>query len=361
MPLNGIENEQRTYRNEQMPYKPDLMVQKELRMTAIVAKDFNYVKIDNILVRDDKHREVRKGTDAWNDFVDSIREYGVIQPITLSVNKDQKGTFKLVTGLHSLRGAEEAGLKVIPAVCIDVNDDEMNFIQIQENLHRRQDTPSEFGRTVRRLMANPKYQNLSKEQWLKKLAMKKSTSWFDSQMALNNLIPEVSTKVDAGEIAISKAYQLAKLPAELQIEWMEKAESMNANEFQVATDAVVADLKKAKSGDKREADPLRAAVRRGVKEFKLEIGRLEELLAASPEDKYLKGRYDMLMWSIKLDPETLALEDAEKKQKEKARTEFIKRRKAYIEADTLARDKKLKEDGFLPDGTRSETTEAPMK
>jgi len=61
----------------------------------------------------------------------------------------QKATFALAPTAGKRRG--QAGLTVMPAVVLDVSDDQVEVLRTQENLRRRGLKPSETARAIRRL------------------------------------------------------------------------------------------------------------------------------------------------------------------------------------------------------------------
>lgn len=68
------------------------------------------------------------------ELCESIKQYGVIQPI--SVRKISGNMYELVTGERRLRASTMAGLKEIPAIIVDVNDNESAVMALIENLQR---------------------------------------------------------------------------------------------------------------------------------------------------------------------------------------------------------------------------------
>jgi len=71
-------------------------------------------------------------------FAETIREHGVISPITI---RPAGKRFEIVCGERRWKGAKAAGLKTIPAVVRALLDDEAKEIQIVENLQREDVTP----------------------------------------------------------------------------------------------------------------------------------------------------------------------------------------------------------------------------
>jgi ParB family chromosome partitioning protein len=71
--------------------------------------------------------------EALSELVQSVRERGVIQP--LLVRKVADG-FELIAGERRFRAAQEAGLKDVPAIVMDVSDREALELALVENIQR---------------------------------------------------------------------------------------------------------------------------------------------------------------------------------------------------------------------------------
>ena len=72
---------------------------------------------------------------ALEELADSIRAYGILQPIT--VRKMSGGAYELVAGERRLRAAELAGLETIPAILMQVSDSDSAVMAFIENIQRQ--------------------------------------------------------------------------------------------------------------------------------------------------------------------------------------------------------------------------------
>ena len=73
--------------------------------------------------------------DSLKELSESIRQYGVIQPIT--VRKMHDGTYELVAGERRLKACGLAGMLKIPAILIDMEDEDSAIVALIENIQRQ--------------------------------------------------------------------------------------------------------------------------------------------------------------------------------------------------------------------------------
>ena len=123
---------------------------------------------------------------ALRELAQSIKEQGVIQPVTvrkLGYNKSQ-----LISGERRLRASKMAGLAKIPAFIRLANDEQMLELALIENIHRENLNAIEVAISYQRLIDEC---NLTQE--------------------------EVSEKVGKSRSAVANFLRLLKLPAEVQL------------------------------------------------------------------------------------------------------------------------------------------------
>ena len=78
--------------------------------------------------------------DALNELAKSIRQHGIIQPLVLRKIGDK---YEIIAGERRYKAAYIAGLTKVPAVIIDLNDNESAEVAIVENIQRKNLSPIE--------------------------------------------------------------------------------------------------------------------------------------------------------------------------------------------------------------------------
>ena len=73
--------------------------------------------------------------DALAELTESIRMYGVLQPLT--VRKAMDGSFELVAGERRLRASRAAGLDKVPCILVNVSEQDSGLLALVENLQRQ--------------------------------------------------------------------------------------------------------------------------------------------------------------------------------------------------------------------------------
>ena len=96
-------------------------------------------------------RQPRKHFDerAMRDLVESVRERGILQPIT--VQRDPAGGYFVVTGERRLRAAREVELKRVPVLVVDLTETELRLDRVIENRQRKGLTDTEFAAALREI------------------------------------------------------------------------------------------------------------------------------------------------------------------------------------------------------------------
>jgi ParB family chromosome partitioning protein len=123
--------------------------------------------------------------EALQELAASIRELGIIQPLTLRQISPEK--YQLISGERRLRASQLAGLTEVPAYIRIANDQSMLEMALVENIQRENLNAIEIGLSYQRLIEECKYTQL-----------------------------ELGTKISKSRSDIANHLRLLKLPAEIQ-------------------------------------------------------------------------------------------------------------------------------------------------
>jgi ParB family chromosome partitioning protein len=144
--------------------------------------------------------------DSLRELTNSIREHGVIQPVTVRARPN--GSFELVSGERRMRASIEAGLTEIPAYVLDVDTDrKMLELAIIENVQRQQFNPIEEAEAYHRLIEEC---DLTQEEVAEKIAKDRST--ITNFLRLLRLPEEIKESLRKGQLGMGHAKAVMSVP-----------------------------------------------------------------------------------------------------------------------------------------------------
>jgi len=185
--------------------------------------------------------------DALKELSISIKELGVIQPVT--VRKMKGNQYQLVSGERRLRASKMAGLENIPAYVRLANDQQSLEMALVENIQRQDLDPIEIGLSYQRLIEEI---NLTQDQLSERVGKKRST--ITNYMRLLKLDPIVQTGIRDQFISMGHGRALVniedtKIQLDLYKQIVKKGLSVRAVEV------LVRKLKNPKAGPSSYASP----------------------------------------------------------------------------------------------------------
>lgn len=145
--------------------------------------------------------------DALNELANSIREKGVIQPITVRKIKAEK--YQIVAGERRWRASKLVGLNKIPAVIRNFDDQEMLEIALIENIQREDLNPVEEAKAYKEMLDNFE---ITQAELAKQVG--KSRSNVSNMVRLLKLAEKVKNHLERGTITIGHARALLSLEDE---------------------------------------------------------------------------------------------------------------------------------------------------
>ena len=141
---------------------------------------------------------------SLKDLANSIKGKGVIQPITVRKVKAEK--YQIVAGERRWRASKIAGLKKIPAVIRNFDDQEMLEIALIENIQREDLNPVEEAKAYKEMLNNF---DITQEELASRVG--KSRSNISNMVRLLNLDDKVKNHLRQGTISVGHARALLSL------------------------------------------------------------------------------------------------------------------------------------------------------
>lgn len=183
------------------------MLENKLNITKLEKKDeqknITYLNIDCVRPNPYQPRKQFSKT-ALEELCESIKQYGVIQPI--NVRKISINNYELVAGERRLRAAIMAGLKEIPAIIVNVNDNDSAVIALIENLQREDLSYMEEAEGYNHLIND---HGFTQEELAQKIS--KSQSTIANKIRLLRLPPMVKKMLADNNLTERHARALLKL------------------------------------------------------------------------------------------------------------------------------------------------------
>ena len=163
--------------------------------------------------------------DALIELSESIKQYGVLQPLLVS---DKKDYYEIIAGERRWRAAKMAGLKEIPVIVKEFSDEEVVEISLIENIQREDLNPIEEAQAYKRLLEEF---SLKQDEIADKVS--KSRTAVTNSLRLLKLDEKVQQMLTDDMISAGHARALLALPTgELQVKTAQKIydEKLNVRE-----------------------------------------------------------------------------------------------------------------------------------
>ena len=223
---------------------------------------------------------------AIEELAASIREYGLIQPIT--VRPLDKGYYQIIAGERRWRAARLAGLTQVPAIVIEADDRKAMELALIENLQREDLNPIEEAEGYKTLIET---YHMTQEDAAATVG--KSRPAVANAMRLLTLDESVREAVKDGRLSAGHARALLPLPAARQ---REAAEAIAAQGLSVRqTEALVKRL----TTEKKEREPSIEEITHKLhahiaeEELAQSLGRGVKIVAGRKKGRIELDYYDM--------------------------------------------------------------------
>ena len=147
--------------------------------------------------------------DSLNDLADSIRQHGIIQPLT--VRRLQSGYYQIIAGERRWRAARIAGLTEVPAIVIEADDRKAAELAMIEYLQREDLNPMEEAAGFQSLIQT---HHMTQEEAAQRVG--KSRSAVANSLRLLSLSPAAAELVRQGKLSSGHARALLGLSGQAQ-------------------------------------------------------------------------------------------------------------------------------------------------
>ncbi|MCH5334401.1 MAG: ParB/RepB/Spo0J family partition protein [Alistipes sp.] len=172
------------------------------------------IRIDDIVPNPTQPRR-EFDEEALGELADSIRQLGVIQPVT--VKRADNGKYIIISGERRWRASRAAGLETLPAYIREVDDENLHAMALVENIQRQDLNAIEIALGLQRLIDEC---GLTQDALSEKVGKKRST--ISNYMRLLKLPAEVQLALKEGVITMGHAKAIAGLPEQKQLRMLRR-------------------------------------------------------------------------------------------------------------------------------------------
>ncbi len=209
-------------------------VKEKMKLTSIdellgvpVTKENGVEEIDISLIHPFKNHPFKVLDDQkMDELVDSVINQGILSPVLVRPNGD--GTYEMISGHRRMHAAKRAQLKKIPAIVMDLNDDESTIIMVDTNLQREEILPSERAYSFKMKMDAMRHQGACRHNVDKLSPVERKTATIVGEgsgltgrsvqryIRLTELLPELLEMVDNKQLSLVNGVDIAAFDKEVQ-------------------------------------------------------------------------------------------------------------------------------------------------
>lgn len=186
----------------------ELSKSEDQRITKTKDKQIKQIDISDIKPNPYQPRKTFD-ENHLNDLADSIKQYGILQPIVL--RKTVQGYY-IVVGERRFRASKIAGLKYVSAIIKDLTDEDMMELAVIENLQREDLNAIEEAESYQRLMTDLK---ITQQEVAKRLS--KSRPYIANMLRLLHLPKKIADMVKDGRLTSAHGRTLLAIKDEQQM------------------------------------------------------------------------------------------------------------------------------------------------
>ncbi len=167
---------------------------------------------------------------AMLELIESVKRFGVLNPT--EVRPREGGGYEMIAGHRRKHASDLAGLDSVPAIILNLDDDDAIIRLVDTNIQRENTLPSERAKAYKMRMEAMKRKAGRPSRDAAENAPNHSANYrsddalgeqvgvsgdtIRNMISLTQLVPELMELVDKGTIALTPAYHIAALPVESQ-------------------------------------------------------------------------------------------------------------------------------------------------
>ncbi|MBK8484205.1 MAG: ParB/RepB/Spo0J family partition protein [Saprospiraceae bacterium] len=170
-------------------------------VTSTAINTINLIPVEQIIPNKQQPRHVFE-EELINELADSIKTYGLIQPIT--VRKININEYQIISGERRYRASKIAGLQELPVYVRTANDNEMLEMALVENIQREDLNPIEIAISYQRLSNECGF---TQEQLSERVGKKRST--ISNYVRLLKLPVEIQNAIKSKSLTMGHARVIA--------------------------------------------------------------------------------------------------------------------------------------------------------
>lgn len=217
----------------------------ESKENAKESNEYKEVFVNISLVEPNRNQPRKEfDKDALSELANSIKQYGILQPIIVQKNEDM---YEIIAGERRWRAAKEAGLTEVPVIIRDYDKQKIMEISIIENIQRENLNPIEEAMAYQSLMEE---YGLKHEELAERVSKNRST--ITNSMRLLKLSDNIQQMIIDGKISAGHAKVLLSVENTSEQEKIAQeliSKSLSVRELEKLVKQYIKPRKKKKSKD----------------------------------------------------------------------------------------------------------------
>ncbi|MCR5461060.1 MAG: ParB/RepB/Spo0J family partition protein [Acetatifactor sp.] len=164
--------------------------------------------------------------DKMQDLVESVLQQGILSPVI--VRPIGNGKYEMISGHRRMHAAQKAKLKKIPAIIMELTDDEATIVMVDSNFHREEILPSERAFSLKMKMDAMRHQGTCRHDVDKLDPVDRKSATIVGEgsgltgrsvhryIKLTALLPELLALVDQKQLSLVNGVEISNFGEEVQ-------------------------------------------------------------------------------------------------------------------------------------------------